>query len=104
MQLSACQEEARDFSGGNPNPAVQWLSDLPLKLAIGFEPSVLQRQKRLHNPEHRTMMLRYLRKPSDVLAEGLLSKNSRGDRAAIELFCRQRRHVGSVLAAIDCTP
>src|SRR5438445_13767914 len=28
-------------------PAVQWLSDLPLKLAIGFEPPIMQRRKRL---------------------------------------------------------
>jgi hypothetical protein len=27
-----------------------------------------------------------MRKPFDVLAEGLISKNSRGDRTAIELF------------------
>src|SRR6476620_1018152 len=28
-------------------PAVQWLSDLPLKLAIGVEPPIVQRRKRL---------------------------------------------------------
>ena len=28
-------------------PAVQWLSDLPLKLAIGFDPPIVQRRKRL---------------------------------------------------------
>jgi hypothetical protein len=28
-------------------PAVQWLSDLPLKLAIGFEPPIVQRRKGL---------------------------------------------------------
>jgi hypothetical protein len=27
-----------------------------------------------------------MRKPFDVLAEGLVSKNSRGDKTAIELF------------------
>jgi len=27
-----------------------------------------------------------MRKPFDVLAEGLISKNSRGDRTALELF------------------
>jgi hypothetical protein len=27
-----------------------------------------------------------MRKPFDVLAEGLISKNSRGDKTAIELF------------------
>jgi hypothetical protein len=26
---------------------MQWLSDLPLKLAIGFEPPIVQRRKRL---------------------------------------------------------
>jgi hypothetical protein len=63
MQLSVCQEGAGDLSRGNPNPgeppsgesvthlcrepAVQGLGDLPLKLATGFEPPIVQRRKRL---------------------------------------------------------
>jgi hypothetical protein len=51
MQLSACQEGIKrgpvenlmDFRG----PAVQWIRELPLKLATGFEPPIVQRQKRL---------------------------------------------------------
>jgi hypothetical protein len=30
-----------------------------------------------------------MRKPFDVLAEGLLSENSRGDWTPLELFCRE---------------
>ena len=34
---------------------------------------------------HRTRVLT-MKKPFDVLAEGLISKNSRGDKTAIDLF------------------
>jgi hypothetical protein len=49
---------------------VQWLSDVPLNLVTGFEPPIIPQ----------------VRKPLDVLAEGLISEKSRGDRTAIELF------------------
>jgi hypothetical protein len=61
MQLYGLSRGSRDLSRWNPNPgealsgishgyrepAVLLLSDLPLKLAIGFEPPIVQRRKRL---------------------------------------------------------
>jgi hypothetical protein len=62
MQPSVCQEGTLNFPDGirNPadpvwesvtdtsrEPAVQWHGDLPLKLATGFEPPIVQRRKGL---------------------------------------------------------
>jgi site-specific DNA recombinase len=41
-----------------------------------------------------------MRKPFDVLAEGLLSEKSRGDRTPLELFMPGIRGLGGPIAAI----
>jgi hypothetical protein len=45
------------------------------KIAAQFEPTL-----------HGATLVSEMRKPFDVLAEGLVSKNSRGDKTPLELF------------------